>query len=215
MVAVERLLEYANDSFPMEPSGALIDPPASWPSSGALSFENVCVVFQSGKKVLKHVSFAIPGACSLGVVGRTGAGKSTIINCLLRLVPFEGCIRIDGVDISKVALQRLRSAVAVIPQESVIFAGTLRRNLDPSKQVSDDDIKSIMREMRLDSMLDNLDEPVAELSQGQIQLLCIARAAIHMMQGGKILVSDESTASIDTATDQLCQQFLEKFLRYL
>ncbi len=85
--------------------------------------------------------------------------------------------------------------------------------MDPSKQVSDDEIKSLMKEMQLDGMIDHLDDPVPDLSQGQIQLLCIARAALHMTHGGKILISDESSASIDTATDQLCQRFLEKFLK--
>ncbi len=210
MVAVERLLEYADDAFPMEPAKGLVEPPPEWPQRGVVSFDDVSVYYRKDTPpVLKHVTFSVPGGTSLGVVGRTGAGKSTLMNCLLRLIPYQGTIRVDGVDIATVSLHRLRSSISVIPQESVIFNGTLRRNLDPSNEAGDSQIGSVLGALRLDGLMDGLDTQVSELSQGQRQLLCIARAVLHR---GCVLISDESTASIDTQTDLLIQRFLVEYL---
>ncbi len=210
MISAERLNEYADSAFPMEPASGIAEPPESWPRFGEIEFDDVTVFYgDSGKAVLSNVSFTVRGGASLGVVGRTGAGKTTLMSCLLRLIPYRGTIRIDGVDISTVSLARLRGAISVIPQEAVVFNGSLKKNLDPANSKSSDAIESVMRALKLDGMCGKLEEAVGELSQGQRQLLCIARAVLH---GGHVLISDESTASIDTATDQHIQRFLESFL---
>ncbi|KAL3799546.1 hypothetical protein HJC23_008673 [Cyclotella cryptica] len=188
---------------------------AAWPSKGDISFEEVRLRYRPGLPLsLDGLSFCLKSGQRCGVVGRTGAGKSTLAAALFRLVELEGGkITLDGVNLSKIRLADVRgrrNGMAIIPQEPVLFPGTLKRCLDPFGDFSDEEVMDALNAVRGASRgLSNLETVVEEggrnFSVGERQLICLGRA---MLAKPKLLFLDEATASVDGETDALIQKML-------
>jgi ATP-binding cassette, subfamily C (CFTR/MRP), member 1 len=192
--------------------------PEEWPSKGEIKFDHVVMPYLPGKPpVLKGVTFTVKEGEKIGVVGRTGAGKSSLIVALYRLAEIsQGTIQVDDVDCSTVDLTTLRSSMAIIPQEPVMFGGTVRTNLDPFDQYDDDELVDVLQKCLLGPMLEanpdglntKVDQMGSNFSLGTQQLMCLARA---MLNPSRILLLDEATASLDSDTNAAVSQVLKTY----
>jgi ATP-binding cassette subfamily C (CFTR/MRP) protein 1 len=223
MISLERCLQYtrikSEKPSEIKPKDEELEK-KNWPQEGRIRFENYSVRYRpTTEVVLKNLNFQIEGNEKVGVVGRTGSGKSTICLCLFRILePLEGTIYIDDEDITKMGLDILRRNMTIIPQDPCLMEGSLKYNIDPFETAQDDEIIQILKKIGFeytesdDKILNRkIEQGGSNLSVGEKQLVCIARAILRKT---KIIVMDEATANIDMKTEEKIQNALEYVLNF-
>ncbi|GJJ09002.1 hypothetical protein Clacol_003223 [Clathrus columnatus] len=220
--SIERIEAYINIVQEPKPSQSGV-PPAYWPSSGNIVVENLCARYSSDSpEVLHNINFAIKSGEKVGVVGRTGSGKSTLTLSLLRCIPTKGKVIFDGINTESINLSNLRNSITIIPQRPELLTGTLRDNLDPFSEHSDATLNDALRlsglfalqeqndQMAKITLDSNMSSGGANVSVGQRQILALARA---ILRGSKLLILDEATSAIDYTTDAIIQESLREASR--
>ncbi len=220
--SVERLAVYCDD-LPQEASFLNPKDPdtGSWPLRGQIEIERITLSYPSrpDQFVLKDLTFTVQPGEKVGIVGRTGSGKSTLMLALFRILELhKGSIRIDGIDISILGLETLRKRLQIIPQDPVLFSGTIRSNLDVEGEYSDEDIWEVLALIGLKDYVSKSEEKLeseveengSNLSVGQRQLICLGRA---ILVKPKILIMDEATASVDNLADKMIQSSIKSHFR--
>ncbi|KAL4069345.1 P-loop containing nucleoside triphosphate hydrolase protein [Scleroderma citrinum] len=219
--SVERVNSYINiEQEPKPTEGG--QPPAYWPATGELAVDNLSARYSSdGPKVLHDLSFHVESGQRVGIVGRTGSGKSSLTLALLRCIITEGTVYYDGISTTAINLDALRSNVTIIPQIPELLSGTLRQNLDLFDEHDDATLNNALRSAGLFAVQEDTDEGRltldsaiagggSNLSVGQRQIIALARA---MVRGSKLLILDEATSAIDYKTDTAIQTSLRHEMR--
>ncbi|KAH0818723.1 hypothetical protein GEV33_004068 [Tenebrio molitor] len=207
MTAVNRLLEYTKQKQELK-NGILVE---SWPKTGDIRFEKMEFSYKNDAKfVLNDINFSIISGEKIGVIGRTGAGKTSLFSTLLRLYKPQGKIYFDDVDIATLPLNLVRKNISIVPQNPFLFTGTIRENIDPLGRYADEQVWNIIKTINLENLFCNLEHKISSddcsLSMGQKQLICLGRAVI---ESNKLVILDEVTANVDSEIETKIQEIIK------